>query len=48
MRTRLVEVGFANCRFSDTIHTQSYNNLRFPLGGTQIQPPRLSRGGQLS
>jgi len=47
-RTPRGEVGFAHWRFSDTIHTQSYNNLRFPQRGSHIQPLRLTRRGGLS
>ena len=43
-----VEAGFAHDWLSDTIHTQSYNNLRFPQWGSHIQLLRLSRISRLS
>jgi len=47
-RSSRVGAGCALGWLADTIHTQSYNNLLFPLRGSHEQPPRLSRGGSLS
>jgi hypothetical protein len=42
------EAGFALNWLTDTIHTQSYNNLRFPLRGSHIQLVRSARRSLLS